>query len=289
MNAKNSGGRVRRKNLDHPDQRRTFPKTDGSVIDLGSLTIGRAILEPGWRWSVDIKPASGTTSCQIHHLHLLLAGRFAVRMDDGEAHEFAPRDVMDIPPGHDAWVVGDEPVDIIDIAGNSGEFGLPAARSRMVATMLMTDIVASTELASRIGDAAWKQRLAEHNRVVRHHLERFRGREIDTTGDGFLVLFDSAGAALLAASAIRDATEEIGLPIRAGVHSGEVELLPNDVAGLAVHATARVMSAAGASQVLTSAVTRSLAEGVACRFHDAGEHRLKGLAEPMRLFTVEAS
>jgi class 3 adenylate cyclase len=151
----------------------------------------------------------------------------------------------------------------------------------------MTDIVASTETAARIGDGAWKQRLAEHNRVTRHQLERFGGREIDTTGDGFLATFDSVGAALLAAMAIRDAVRGIGLEVRIGVHTGEIELVAGDVHGLAVHTAARIMAAADASQVLTSAVTHALAEGEGCAFEDLGERPLKGLTRPVRLFAVE--
>lgn len=281
--------RVRRKSLAAPDEHRTFPFGNGSFVDLGSLVIGHAILQPGWRWSSHIKPNVGTTWCRIHHLHLLLAGRFAVELEDGERHEFAPMDVMDIPPGHDAWVVGDDPVELIDISGNSEYFGLPAARSRTVGTMLMTDIVSSTELLASMGDAAWKQLLATHDRAVRHQLERFGGREVKTTGDGFLTVFPSAGAALMAAVAIHEETAAIGIPIRAGVHTGEIEEVDDDIRGIAVHAAARVLAAAEGSQVIASAVTRSLAEGTDLRYTDLGEHSLKGLAEPMRLFSVEPS
>jgi class 3 adenylate cyclase len=278
---------VRRASLDQADEERRFSRGIGTVVDLGSVVIGRAVLEPGWRWSVDIKPSVGTASCEIHHIHLLLSGRFAVRMEGGETEEFGPNDVMDIPPGHDAWVVGDEPAVLIDIAGNSVDFGMPVARSRSVATILMTDIVSSTELAGRIGDAAWRQRLAEHDRVVRRQLERFRGREIDTTGDGFLAVFDSAEAALLAALAIRDAVRDVGLEVRVGVHSGEIELTGDDVRGVAVHATARIMAEAGPSQVVASAVTAALGEGARSEFSELGERALKGLERPIRLFQVE--
>ena len=281
------GARIRRKSLSQPDDERPFSRGRGVFVDLGTLVVGRAVLEPGWRWSVDMRPTVGTASCQVHHLHLLLQGRFAARLDSGDEQEFEPNDVMDIPPGHDAWVVGEEPVVLVDIAGNVAGFGLPVSPSRAVATMLMTDIVASTETATRLGDAVWRQRLAEHNRVVRRHLEAFRGREINTTGDGFLATFESAGAALLAALAIRDATAEIGLPIRAGVHTGEIEVVGDDVRGLAVHATARVMAAAGPSEVLTTSITRSLATGAACRFEDRGERMLKGLDQPLSVFAVE--
>jgi class 3 adenylate cyclase len=280
-------GVIRRKNLDRPDEQRPFPHGTGVLVNLGAMTIGRAALEPGWRWSTDIKPGVGTASCQIHHFHLLLQGRFTVAMDSGETQEFEPNDVMDIPPGHDAWVSSDGSVVLVDIGGNVSDFGLPASRSRRVATILMTDIVASTQTAARIGDQAWKQRLAQHNQVTRHQFERYGGREIDTTGDGFLALFDAAGAALLAAIAIRDACRDIGLEVRIGVHTGEIETAGDNIRGLSVHAAARIMSEAHASQILTSAVTRALAEGVPCSFEDAGERQLKGLEQPIRLFAVE--
>jgi class 3 adenylate cyclase len=258
----------------------------GTFVEIGSLAIGRAVLQPGWRWSTDLKGAVGTQLCELHHLHMLLAGRMAFQMADGEVYEFAQNDVMDIPPGHDAWVIGDEPVVLLDISGNISDFGLPTSRARAVATMLMTDIVDSTKTASQLGDAAWKQLLAEHNRVMRRHLERFHGREIDTTGDGFLATFDSAGAALLCALATGAAIRELGIEIRAGVHTGEVEVLPDDVRGIAVHATARIMAAAQPSQVLASAVTRALAEGAGVRFEDRGSCTLKGLETPIQLFAV---
>jgi class 3 adenylate cyclase len=210
----------------------------------------------------------------------------AFQTRDSEVHEFAQNDIMDIPPGHDAWVIGDEPVVLLDMSGNISDFGLPTSRARAVATMLMTDIVDSTRTASRLGDAAWKQLLAEHNRVMRRQFERFHGREIDTTGDGFLAIFNSAGSALLCALATGDATHELGIEIRAGVHTGEVEILPDDVRGIAVHATARIMAAAHPSEVLASAVTRALAEGAGLRFEDRGSHSLKGLETPVQLFAV---
>ena len=281
-----SGRVVRWKSFERPDDMRRFPHGIGTFVGIGPLEIGRAVLEPGWRWSTDLKHAVGTELCQLHHLHVLLEGRMAFQTADSEVYEFAPSDVMDIPPGHDAWVVGDEPVVLLDISGNVSDFGLPTSRARVVATMLMTDIVGSTAMASQLGDATWKQRLAEHNRAVRRQFERFNGREIVTTGDGFLAVFDSAGAALLCALAVRDATRELGVEIRAGVHSGEVEVVPGDVLGIAVHAAARIMAAAQPSEVLTSGITRALAEGTGLRFDDRGSHALKGLDSPLELFAV---
>ena len=281
-----SRGRPVRKSFDRPDEVRRFPRGIGAFVEIGSLAIGRAVLQPGWRWSTDLKDAVGTELCELHHLHVLLAGRMAFQTANGEVYEFAQNDVMDIPPGHDAWVIGDEPVALLDISGNISDFGLPTSRARAVATLLMTDIVDSTRTASQLGDAAWKQLLAEHNRVMRRQLERFHGREIDTTGDGFLATFDSAAAALLCALATADATRELGIEIRAGVHTGEVEILPDDVRGIAVHATARIMAAAQPSEVLASAVTRALAEGAGLRFEDRGASTLKGFETPIQLFAV---
>jgi class 3 adenylate cyclase len=277
---------VRWKSFEQPDATRRFPHGTGTFVDIGSLAVGRAVLEPGWRWSVDIKEEVGTELCEFHHLHVLVAGRMGFQMADGQEHEFASGDVMDVPAGHDAWVIGDEPVVVLDISGNISDFGLPTTPSQTVATILMTDIVGSTEMASQLGDSAWNQRLAEHNRAVRRQFERFRGREIDTTGDGFLATFDSARAALLCALAARDAIHELGIEIRVGVHTGEIEVLSDDVRGIAVHATARIMAAAEPLEVLTSPITRALAEGVSLGFESRGPHALKGFDTAIELFAV---
>ena len=125
--------------------------------------------------------------------------------------------------------------------------------------------------------------------MVRQQLERFRGREIDTTGDGFLAVFESAAAAVLCGLATRDAVRATGMEIRIGVHSGEVELLANDIQGIAVHAVARVMASAGASEVLVSAVVRALVGEGDIKFTERGSHELKGLPAPLELFEAERS
>jgi class 3 adenylate cyclase len=287
MNA-DHGPRITSKNLDEPDEVRDLGHGTGAFVDVRGVPVGRAVLEPGWRWSIDVKPLVGTPSCQVHHFQLVLAGRFGVRMDSGEEHEFGPSEVIDIPPGHDTWVVGDEPVVLVDMAGNVADFALPASRARTVLTMLMTDIVDSTQTASQIGDAAWKQRLSDHNRIVRRQLERFGGREIDTTGDGFLAVFGSAEGALRAALAICHAVTAAGVEIRAGVHTGEVDTLEGgDLRGIAVHETARIMAAAPAGSVYTSGVSRALASASGIRFESTGTHSLKGFDAPVELFRVE--
>jgi class 3 adenylate cyclase len=278
--------RLLRKSLDQPDERRAFPHGEGELAKIGPLAIGRARLEPGWRWSVDMRPLVGTPSCLVHHVHVLLAGHFGARLDDGEEGEFGPGDVFDIPPGHDAWVIGDEPAVLLDISGNVAEFGLPASSARAIATLLMTDIVGSTETLARVGDQPWKQTLADHDRLVRSELRRARGREIATTGDGFLAEFDSAASALDCALRIRDGVEALDIRVRIGVHTGEIERVEGDVRGLAVHTTARIMSVAEPSEVLASTTARLLSSMGAFEFDARGEHTLKGLPAPIELYAV---
>src|SRR5918996_4128797 len=168
---------IRRRSLADPTAKRETSGLSLTVANIGSHTIGYGVAQPGFRWSTDLQPAAGTPSCLVHHVQVFLTGRFGVRMDDGEEVEFGPLDVGDIPPGHDAWVIGDEPVHILDFAGNSDAIGMPREHERIVTTLLMTDIVDSTPTASRLGDAAWKGLLADHNRLIRAQLLRFGGAE----------------------------------------------------------------------------------------------------------------
>lgn len=279
--------RIRRASLDDPDRRLTFGHGTGELVRVGTLAIGRAMLEPGWRWSQDLKPDVGTESCRNHHFHVLLAGRIAFQLDGAQPEIFGAGDVFDVPPGHDAWVLGDEPVVILDVAGTSDLFGVAALASGVVVTILMTDIVDSTPTAARLGDPAWRQVLAEHHRVVRAELERFHGREIDTTGDGFLATFESAVAAVQAGRAIRDTIAGLGIACRVGIHTGEIQQDGADVAGLAVHLAARVMAAAAPGEVLISEVTRALVAGRGFRLEDRGRPTLKGFAEPVGISAVD--
>jgi class 3 adenylate cyclase len=281
-----SGAAIRQKSFDAPDEVRRFPKGIVTLVRVGSLTIGRGVLEPGFRWSTSLKPIQGTPSCQIHHLQLLLPGRFHVEMDNGETAEIGPGDVFDVPPGHDVWVVGDEPVVVVDVFGNIGAIGVPGEHERLVTTLLMSDIVDSTRTATRLGDAAWKQVLAEHNRIIRTQFDRFRGREVNTTGDGFLATFGSAAAALRSAVAMRDGVRDLGIELRIGVHTGEVEVLPDDIGGVAVHAASRIMALGRASEIIVSSITRGLVEGSGLGFEERGRHQVKGLERPIEVFLL---
>ncbi|MGZ4595078.1 MAG: adenylate/guanylate cyclase domain-containing protein [Actinomycetes bacterium] len=154
----------------------------------------------------------------------------------------------------------------------------PAPQSnRVLATVLFTDIVGSTERVGELGDQGWTELLARHHAAARREIERFRGREIDTAGDSFFATFDGPARAIRCAVAIRDAVRALGLEIRAGVHTGECELFGDDVAGIAVHIGARVCALAGAGEVLVSATVRDLVSGSGVVFEDRGEHELKGV------------
>jgi class 3 adenylate cyclase/pimeloyl-ACP methyl ester carboxylesterase len=160
---------------------------------------------------------------------------------------------------------------------------------RILATVLFTDIVGSTELATRLGDSRWRDLLETHNQAVRAELLQFRGREVDTAGDGFLAVFDGPARAIRAARAIVDAVQRLGLHVRAGVHTGEIEQLPSgDIRGIAVHIGARIASAAGPDEVLVSSSVRDLVAGSGLSFEDRGMHVLKGVDEERRLYAVAA-
>ena len=157
---------------------------------------------------------------------------------------------------------------------------------RVLATVLFTDIVGSTERAAVIGDAKWRELLDAHHAVIRGELERSRGKEIDTAGDGFLATFDGPARAVRCALAIIVPLRDLGLEVRAGVHTGEMALRGDDVAGLAVHIGARVATLARPSEVLVSSTVKNLTAGAGLLFEDAGEHELKGVPDRWHLYRV---
>jgi pimeloyl-ACP methyl ester carboxylesterase len=164
----------------------------------------------------------------------------------------------------------------------------PAPTSnRVLVTILFTDLVGSTDRARELGDAAWSELLDKHHDAIRRELARFSGEEIDTAGDGFLAFFDGPARAIRGALAIGDAVRELGLGVRAGVHTGEVERPAGDKPrGIAIHVGSRIMSLAGAGEVLVSSTTRDLVAGSGLEFVDRGEHELKGIEGPRRVFAA---
>ncbi len=154
--------------------------------------------------------------------------------------------------------------------------------------MLFTDIVDSTGRAAALGDRRWRSLLNSHDEIVRDQLRRFRGREIKTTGDGFVASFDGPARALRCAREIGEATESLGIKVRAGLHTGECEVRGDDLGGLAVHIAARIGSIAGAQDVLVSATVKDLVIGSGIEFDERGEHELKGVPGSWKLFAVRS-
>jgi class 3 adenylate cyclase len=158
---------------------------------------------------------------------------------------------------------------------------------RILATVLFTDIVGSTERAVSMGDRAWRQLLDRHHAAVRRELERWRGQEVDTAGDGFLATFDGPARAVRCATAVLDAVHDLGLELRAGIHTGEVQIEEGGVSGVAVHIGARVAGLARAGEVLVSRTVVDLVVGSGIEFEDRGEQELKGVPGTWRLYAVE--
>jgi class 3 adenylate cyclase len=157
---------------------------------------------------------------------------------------------------------------------------------RILATVLFTDIVGSTEHATTLGDRRWRSLIDSHDRAVREQLRRFRGREINTTGDGFVASFDGPARAIRCAQAIIEAASKLGVELRAGLHTGECEVRGDDVSGLAVHIAARVGALAAPGEVLVSTTVKDLVVGSGVEFAERGEHQLKGVPGTWKLFAV---
>lgn len=160
------------------------------------------------------------------------------------------------------------------------------APERMLATVLFSDIVGSTEHAENLGDSGWAHLLDQHHSLVRRQLELFKGREVKTTGDGFLATFDLPGRAVQCARAVRDAVRRLGLEVRIGLHTGECEITGADVAGIAVHLAARIEGLAGPGEILASGTVRDLVTRSGLRFDDRGRHELKGIEERWPIFAL---
>jgi len=272
-----------RKNLGEPDELVEFPKVRTEIVHLGDLTVGRFVNQPGWRWSEHVRPTVGGEWCAIRHVGIILSGKLGVDFQDGSSVVFVPGDVFEIPPGHDGYTVGDEPVVQVEWSGLRNWAGYGNARSRVLLTLLFCDVVSSTEAALRVGDAAWRDLLSLYFEAARGELERFGGHEVKTTGDGMLITFDGSARAVQCAAALRRIARDHDLSLRVGVHVGEVEIVGSDVRGVAVHEAARVMAAAGPDEILVSELTRALAGAAGLAFEDRGTHVLKGLDGEWRL------
>jgi class 3 adenylate cyclase len=196
-------------------------------------------------------------------------------------------------PGRDLWPFLEGSTEMTDavVAFLRETTGAATAEEteRVLVTILFTDIVGATERAAQLGDVRWSEVLANHHRIVRQQLARFRGREVDTAGDGFFASFDGPARGIRCATAITEQVRSLGLEVRAGLHTGECEVVDGKVAGIAVHIGARVAAQASPREVLVSSTVRDLVAGSGLRFEDRGEHELKGVPGQWRLYAVESS
>ena len=234
----------------------------------------------------DILPTIRVPTLILNRASDLVAPIEAVRY---MANRIPTARLVEFPGASHGWSNGPEDKDIDDAIQEfvTGERPPPRV-DRVLTTVLFTDIVGSTERAAEIGDASWKGLLRHHHELVRRQLAAHQGVERDTAGDGFFVTFDGPARAVRCALAIGSALRDVGLEIRAGVHTGEVELTDDGVRGIAVHIGARVAAIAEASQVLVSSTVKDLVAGSGLLFDDAGEHELKGLPDRWHLYRVVA-
>jgi class 3 adenylate cyclase len=194
--------------------------------------------------------------------------------------------LVGVPGENNMMLGGDSDTDLDEIEEFLTGVRQAASTDRVLATVLFTDIVGSTHRAAELGDRKWRELLDAHDRVVRRQLERFNGREVNTSGDGFLATFDGPGRAIQCACAIRDAVRALDIEVRVGLHTGEIEVRGDDVAGMAVHIGARVAALAAPSEVWVSGAMPSLVAGSSVAFADRGEHELKGVPGTWRLYAV---
>ena len=281
--------RLQRKSFSGPDQVRKFSMGHVDVVNLDETSVGRFMWEPGWRWSEVVKPVVDTPTCVNRHLGYVIGGHLKVQMDDGTELDIVAGDAYEIPPGHDAWVVGDEVFDSVEFA-SARLFGIAPDEEdeRTLATILFTDIVDSTRQQAELGDRGWKRLVDRHHAIVRGLLGRYRGEEQDTAGDGFYVRFDGPARAIRCAQEIVETIRPLGIEVRAGLHTGECEIVDGKCSGLSVSIGARVMANAGPSEVLVSRTVKDLTAGSGLTFQDAGEHELKGVPDRWRLYRVAA-
>jgi len=280
-------GTMQRKSLDMPDETRQIPNGRTDIWNLGDFVVGRIRFEPGWRWSTDVKPIAGTEWCEYHHLGLMMEGVLHYVTPEGLEMEVTPGMLFEILPGHDAWVVGDEAVVQFDFAGMR-TFALPAAgrSERILATLVLTDVVDSTATAERAGPAAWRTMLTELNASSRRQIDKFRGKVVANTGDGLIAIFDGAERGIRCGAAISEAAAGLGLHLRCGVHTGEVEIIPDNIRGVAVHIVSRVAALAAAGEVLISGTTHELVADSDLRFEDRGKHELKGVTGARQIWAL---
>jgi class 3 adenylate cyclase len=236
--------------------------------------------------NLDVRPILGSLRCPLLVLHRTGDNLVPVELGRYLAENVPGAKYLELEGGdHWPWFGDTEPVieEIEEFLTGMRHVG---QSDRLLATVLFTDIVGSTDQLARVGDKAWSERLNQHDAAVRRQVERFRGKAVKHTGDGFLATFDGPARGLQCARAIQGATNGLGLSVRAGLHTGECEVRGDDVSGLAVHIAARVAALAEADEILVSRTVVDLVAGSGLDFVDRGEHQLKGVPGTWKLFAV---
>jgi class 3 adenylate cyclase len=237
-------------------------------------------------YQLDVRPVLETIRVPTLVLHRK-DNRY-VRIGNGQylADHIAGAEFFELPGGDHFFHAGE-----IDAFLDPVEDFLTGSRKntdedRVLATVVFTDIVGATEIVDRAGDRAWRELLEKHHAVVRRELNRYRGREVDTAGDGFFATFDGPARGVRCALAVRDAVKDLGIEIRAGVHTGECEVIGDKVGGIAVHIGARVMAMARPNEVLVTRTVKDLVAGSGLELVDSGVHTLKGVSSEWRLYAA---
>lgn len=277
------------RSLSDPDELIELETVSSAQVTIAGLTVSYDVQLPGWRWSTHVRPLVGTEWCEVRHVGFVISGRQTILLRDGSEFTLEPLDVIDLPAGHDAWVVGDEPCVTVGWTGARGWLGpLESLNDRVLATVLFVDTVDSTALAARIGDEAWGDLFASYVNRATDILPRYRGQLIKTTGDGLLATFDGAARALRCAVSLLDAAAALELPMRAALHAGEVERTEDDITGIAIHEASRMLGLATDGEILISATTLALAGEIGVSVEDRGEHELRGLPGRRHLYAMRA-
>ncbi|MEX0863884.1 MAG: adenylate/guanylate cyclase domain-containing protein [Acidimicrobiia bacterium] len=275
------------RSFDSPDEIVEIGRVRSQILTMGGAAMARDVQEPGWRWSEDVRPEVGTEWCETRHVGYTLSGRGHIVLADGLEFDVEPGDLFDIQPGHDAWVVGDEPwVTITWMGVTTWLSNLQTLKERVLVTLVFTDIVDSTLLAASKGDRAWGELLSSHDIRMADEVDRHRGTVAKLTGDGMVAIFDGAGRAIRCALACQRAAAELGLQLRVAVHTGEIEASGDEFHGIALHETARMVSLAEPGEIVVSDMTRQLARDHHLRFLDRGTAQLKGLETPLHLHSI---
>jgi class 3 adenylate cyclase len=244
----------------------------------------------GWRMTTSTNVHHVLSSIRVPTLVLHRRGDRHARVEHGRylAEQIPDATYRELDGDDHMFFAGDSDALLDEIEEFLTGVRPPVQTDRVLATVLFTDIVGSSQRAAELGDARWRKVLDAHDVVVRSQLERFRGREVNTTGDGFVATFDGPARAVRCALALLAALRGLGIEIRAGLHTGEVELRGEDIGGIAVHIAQRVQSNARPGEVLVSRTVTDLVAGSGLNFADRGEQALKGISGSWRLFAVEA-